>query len=78
MGRGGLIFQMQNMQEERDDQFHARVSSPGKKKKITERMSDYLLDDLLLKILKIKEILEQDTGVGPASSAWEADILPMY
>lgn len=33
MGRGGLIFQMQNMQEERDDQFHARVSSPDKKRR---------------------------------------------
>ena len=23
-------------------------------------------------------VLEQDTGVEPASSAWEADVLPMY
>ncbi len=26
----------------------------------------------------VPSFLEQDTGIEPASSAWEADILPMY
>ena len=28
--------------------------------------------------LKVCGFLQQNTGVEPASSAWEADILPMY
>lgn len=31
-----------------------------------------------LETLKNAHNKKQDTGVGPASSAWEADILPMY
>ena len=45
-------------------------------------MSDYLFDYLLLlnnkKTLNIQGFSEQMTGVEPASSAWEADVLPIY
>ena len=26
----------------------------------------------------VRDDVEQDTGIEPASSAWEADVLPMY
>ncbi len=32
----------------------------------------------ILAVLVALLVIEQDTGIEPASSAWEANILPMY
>ena len=46
-------------------------------KEITKHMSEYFFVYTKKPFIN-KGFLKQDTGVGPASSAWEADILPMY